>query len=251
MSEQYRTNLDFSRLVAECDQLFNSGDAPGVEKLLLTGLKKAEDFKDKQLQLFILSELMGHYRMQGDTEKSLLAVKRGTELLAALPELDNISAGTILINAGTALSAANEFDKALEIYRQAEQHYNGVLNKNDYLWAGLLNNMASVYLAKKDFSAAENCYFQALDILKSLEKFTDCAVSCINLAQVYAAQDQQEPLISVMLESAMEFLNAPELPRDGYYAHTCKKCAPSFTAFNRHDIAHELELRAKEIYERH
>lgn len=251
MSEQYRTNLDFSRLVAECDRLFNSGDASGVEKLLLASLTEAESSNDKTLQLFILSELMGHYRMQGKTGESLFAVERGLQLLSELTSLDAVSAGTILINAGTALSAANEFDKALEIYRQAEQHYNGVLNKNDYLWAGLLNNMASVYLAKADFASAENCYLQALDILKSLEKFTDCAVSCINLAQVCAAQDQQEPLISVMLESAMEFLNAPELPRDGYYAHTCKKCAPSFAAFNRHDIAHELELRAKEIYERH
>ena len=240
----------FQKIIAECDKLFNSGNSAGVEELLLASLTEAESSNDKTLQLFILSELMGHYRMQGDTEKSLLAVKRGTELLAALPELDNISAGTILINAGTALSAANEFDKALEIYRQAEQHYNGVLNKDDYLWAGLFNNMASVYLAKKDFSAAENCYFQALDILKSQEKFADCAVSCLNLAQVYAARDKHDPLISTMLESAMEFLDLPALPRDGYYAHTCKKCAPGFAALGRLDLENELESRAKEIYER-
>ena len=150
----------FQKIIAECDKLFNSGNSAGVEKLLLASLTEAESSNDKMLQLFIQSELMGHYRMQGDTEKSLLAVKRGTELLAALPELDNISAGTILINAGTALSAAKRFDEALEFYLQAKQRYDGTLDKNDYLQAGLLNNMASVYLAKKDFSPAEECYIK-------------------------------------------------------------------------------------------
>ena len=241
----------FQTIIAECDKLFNSGDNAGVEKLLLKYLDEAENSEDKQLQLFIQSELMGHYRMQGNTGKSLLAVNRGLTLLAQLPELDAVSTGTILVNAGTALSAANEFDKALEIYQQAEKYYNGALDENDYLRAGLLNNTASVYLAKKDFSSAEICYLQALDILKSREKFADCAVSCLNLAQLYAARVESDPLIPVMLESAMDHLNHPALARDGYYAHTCKKCAPGFAAFNRHDLEYELESRAKEIYERH
>lgn len=241
----------FQKIIAECDKLFNSGNSAGVEKLLLASLTEAESSNDKMLQLFIQSELMGHYRMQGDTEKSLLAVKRGTELLAALPELDNISAGTILINAGTALSAAKRFDEALEFYLQAKQRYDGTLDKNDYLQAGLLNNMASVYLAKKDFSPAEECYIKALDILKSLEKPADCAVTCLNLAQLYAARDKNDPLIAIFLESAMDYLDLPALPRDGYYAHTCKKCASGFAALGRLDLENELESRAKEIYERY
>lgn len=241
----------FQKIIAECDKLFNSGDSAGVEKLLLASLAEAENSRDKLLQLFIQSELMGHYRMQGDTEKSLLAVKRGTELLAALPELDDVSAGTILINAGTALSAAKRFDEALEFYLQAKQRYDGTLDKNDYLQAGLCNNMASVYLAKKDFSSAENCYLQALDTLKTLEKFADCAVTCLNLAQLYAARDKNDPLITIFLESAMDYLDLPALPRDGYYAHTCKKCASGFAALGRCDLENELESRAKEIYERY
>lgn len=243
--------IAFQNIIAECDKLFNSGDSAGVEKLLLFHLDEAEKSGDKLLQLFIQSELMGHYRMQGNTEKSLLAVKHGLQLISALPQLDSISKGTILINAGTALSAAGKFDEALEIYQQAEQHYSTASDKNDYLRAALLNNMASVYLAKKDFTAAEECYIQALDILKSAEKFADCAVSCLNLAQLYAARDKEDSLIIIMLDSAMEYLNRPDLARDGYYAHTCKKCAAGFADFGRNDLKDELDSRAKEIYERH
>ena len=241
----------FKTIIAECDKLFNAGDSAGVEKLLLLHLELAENSGDCKLQLFIQSELMGHYRMQGETRRSLAAVRRALELLAELPELDPISAGTILINAGTALSAAKRFDEALEFYLQAQQRYDGTLDKNDYLQAGLLNNMASVYLAKKDFSPAEECYIKALDILKSLEKPADCAVTCLNLAQLYAARDKNDLLIAIFLESAMDYLDLPALPRDGYYAHTCKKCASGFAALGRLDLENELESRAKEIYERY
>lgn len=241
----------FKTIIAECDKLFNAGDSAGVEKLLLLHLELAENSGDCKLQLFIQSELMGHYRMQGETRRSLAAVRRALELLAELPELDPISAGTILINAGTALSAAEKFNEALEIYQRSKQCFNGILPRNDYLWAGLLNNMASVYLATDNFSAAEECYLQALDISRSAEKFADCAVSCLNLAQLYAARDANDPLIPPMLESAMDFLDLPALARDGYYAHSCRKCAPGFASFGRNDLAAELESRAKEIYERY
>ena len=241
----------FHKIIAECDKLFSSGDPAGVEKVLLSSLAEVEKSGDNRLQLFIQSELIGHYRMQNDTGKSLIAVKRAMFLLSILPELDDISAGTILINAGTALSAAKKFDEALETYLQAKQRYDGTVDKKDYLQAGLRNNMASAYLAKKDFSSAENCYIQALEILKPLEKFADCAVTCLNLAQLYAARDKNDPLIAVFLESAMDFLDLPALPRDGYYAHTCKKCASGFAALGRSDLKDELDLRAKEIYERY
>ena len=243
--------MDFAFIAAECDKLFNAGDTAGVEKLLLSHLERAEKSNDCKLQLFIHSELMGHYRMQGNTQSSLAAVRRALELLPTQSELDPISTGTILINAGTALSAAEKFDDALEIYLRSKQCFTGHLPPNDYLWAGLLNNMASVHLAKNNFSAAEECYLQALDISRSAEKFADCAVTCLNLAQMYAARDANDPLIQPMLESAMDFLDLPALVRDGYYAHTCKKCAPGFAAFGRNDLAQELDSRAKEIYERY
>ena len=242
---------DFSRISAECDRLFNSGDSKGVETLLLTQLALAENADDRRLQLFIESELMGHYRMQGDHEKSQLAVERGLQLLAQMQELDPVSTGTILINAGTALSASGSFDAALELYLQTAQFYAENLEENDPLWAGLFNNMASVYSAREDIVSAEKYYLKALDILNRNKPAADIAVSCINLAQLYAANDPNDPMIEVMLSTALDCFNSPTLPRNGYYAHTCLKCASAFGFFGHNDIEADLKSRAKEIYERH
>jgi hypothetical protein len=98
--------------------------------------------------------------------------------------------------------------------------------------------------------SAENHYLKALDILQSQQNHADSAVTCINLAQLYARTDPDDPLISVMLASAAEHLNSPALARDGYCAHTCLKCAPAFEFFGDETFAAELRHRAKEIYER-
>ena len=243
--------LDFPRITAECDRLFNNGDSTGVEALLLKQLALAEDTGEHSLQLFIQSELMGHYRMKGDHEKSQLAVERGLQLLAKMPELDPVSTGTILINAGTALSASGNFDAALELYLQTAQYYAENLKESDPLWAGLFNNMASVYSAQKDFASAEKYYLKALDILNVNPPTPDTAVTCINLAQLYASRDADDPMIGIMLSPAQECFDSPALARNGYYAHSCLKCASAFGVFGHDDIEAELKFRAKEIYERH
>ena len=240
----------FAGITTECDKLFNAGNSAGVEALLLEHLSAAENNGHLYLQLFLQSELMGHFRMKGDTRRSLNAVEAGLTLLKQLPELDPVSRGTLQINAGTALSAAGKFDEALAVYQQARKSFAGVLKSNDYLQAGLLNNMASVYAAQADITSAEQCYLDALDILKSNQKYADSAVTCVNLAQLYAQRAQDDPLISVMLECTMEFLDTPALPRDGYYAHTCTKCIPVFEFLGETTRAAELRSRVKEIYER-
>ena len=241
---------DFPKIIAECDRLFNRGDNAGVETLQLSLLQLGGEAGDSRLQLFIESELMGHYRMKGDHKNSQLAVERGLQLLSQMPELDPTSTGTILINAGTALSASGNFDAALELYLQTAQYYAETLKENDPLWAGLFNNMASVYSAKEDIVSAEKYYLEALDILNRNPQSADIAVSCINLAQLYAANDPNDPMIEIMLSTALDCFNSPTLPRNGYYAHSCLKCASAFGFFGHEDIEAELKSRAKEIYER-
>ena len=75
-------------------------------------------------------------------------------------------------------------------------------------------------------------------------------MTCVNLAQLYARRDPADPVINIMLESAVDCFDSPALKRDGYYAHTCLKCAPAFDDFDRHDDREKLEKYAAEVYER-
>ena len=79
----------------------------------------------------------------------------------------------------------------------------------------------------------------------------DLAVTYVNLAQLYDALDpEDEERIGQNLDAALACLDAPEAERDGYYAHTCLKCAPAFGYFGRFMDEAELEKRADEYYER-
>ena len=80
------------------------------------------------------------------------------------------------------------------------------------------------------------------------------AVTWTNLACLeerrQADLDIREERIGFCLDRAMEYLDDPAAERDGYYAFTCRKCAPTFGYFGRFLAKRELEERAEEIYRR-
>ena len=49
---------------------------------------------------------------------------------------------------------------------------------------------------------------------------------------------------------AEKLLYTESLPRDGYYAFVCEKCAPVFAYYGYFLTEQELHRRAGEIYER-
>jgi len=61
-----------------------------------------------------------------------------------------------------------------------------------------------------------------------------------------AAADQAE----FYLDRAWQLLDTPSLPRDGYYAFVCEKCAPVFGYYGYFAEEAKLTGRAKEIYGR-
>lgn len=251
MSEPIPANWDFARIAAECDRLFNAGLAGEVGKFLNTQLSAARAHHDTACELRILSELAGHYRMQKDYAAVKVTAGAVLELLAKLPQTDPVTSGTVLLNTATALHAAGMISQACGIFAQVREYYSRALPPDHLLFAGLYNNMASALLDSGDFDGAENCYLQALDILGKHQKYLDNAVTCVNLAQLYAQRNPDDPLIEAMLDSAAANFSHPALPRDGYYAHTCLKCADAFAFFGKTALAETLKHQAEMIYERH
>ena len=54
--------------------------------------------------------------------------------------------------------------------------------------------------------------------------------------------------IEQCLDLAEALLERPELPRNGYYAFVCEKCAPTFAYYGYFAFAEELNRRAEAIY---
>lgn len=73
------------------------------------------------------------------------------------------------------------------------------------------------------------------------------AVTWVNLAVLYekAGRDGE---IDGCLETAVEIFRSGEVPRDGYYAFNCRKCAETFGHFGYFRIKKELTETADRIY---
>lgn len=245
---QSENRIPVAEILQECDKLFNSNRSAEVGALLRAWRVRAQELGDKSGELTILSELMGHYRMAGDSEHGIAAVNDGVSLIEELKISDSLSAGTIYINAATALSAFGHFNEALELYQKASKCYTKHLESDDVRFAGLFNNMASVHLAAGDFSTAEELYLKSIDLLSAKKSFMDLAVTFVNLAQLYYAQNREKIVVSSTLDCAMLCFDVPGVVRDGYYAHTCVKCAQAFGAMGRSDYEAELNERAGSFY---
>lgn len=240
--------IPLAKVIAECDALFNAEKIEELGSHLRRWLAEARAIEDRQSELSLLSELMGHYRMTGDKERGLQAVRDGFRLLAELGIGGSVSAGTILINGATALKEFGETEEALARYADAFRCYDNHLDPNDWHFASLLNNMAAAYAEAGDVERAEAHYGKALDVLAACGNRVDAAVTHVNLAQLRHQIDPEDERIAEDLERALECLNDPEVKRDGYYAHTCRKCASAFGFFGWFRDEADLNKRAGAIY---
>ena len=234
--------IPLDRVIAKCDHLFNSGKTAEVGSHLRYWLNEAKMLGDRRGELTVLSELMGHYRMSNDPDKGLAVIADGIKLLDELQLGECVSGGTILINAATALHSFGKYDEAEKLYFRAYRAYTLNLPENDVRFAGLFNNMASVYAVKGDIDTAEAYYLAALEILNDSGSPMDRAVSWINLAQL--GKDTEN-----CCEKAMAIFHDPAVPHDGYYAHTCLKCVPALRELGKADHAAILTELAGKVYE--
>lgn len=246
-----RERIPLGDIIKECDRLFNAEKPFELGEHLRKWRARARELGDGEGELSLLSELMGHYRMTNDRERGLSAIRDGFALMAELGIDGTVSAGTIYINGATALQAFGEVDEALKYYAEAFRCYNDHLAPDDWRFAGLLNNMAAAYAEKNDIKRAEAYYLKALDVLNACGNRMDTAVTYVNLAQLYRKADPDDPMIGASLDCAMLCFDDPAAAHDGYYAHTCRKCASAFGEFGRADDERELNRRADEFYAGH
>ena len=114
--------------------------------------------------------------------------------------------------------------------------------------------MALACAALGQYGEADALYDLAMAAMaKAPNGALEQAVTCLNRANLIEARDGMEAgehAIYALLEQAEALLDREALPRDGYYAFVCEKCAPTFDYYGYFLIADDLDERAKAIYER-
>ena len=239
--------LDLRPILSRYDACMARGEKGQAGRILESALAEARTCGDRHGELSILSELMGYYRQAGAPEKGIPVVEQGFALLDALGLAGTVTGGTILINGATALSAYGETRRALRYYEEAFRCYGEALDPEDLRFAGLMNNMAAACAGTGDKAQAIRYYRGALQVLSYHPGSPDAAVTHINLAQLYAGEDDAAARAELRL--ALECLDDPATVWDEYYAYTCRKCGAAFAAFGMDDAAREMEERAEIVHE--
>ena len=235
-------------IVRRADDLMGGGDWDGAERVFLAALRDAETAGDTRMALSLCSELMGFYRQRGMAEKFYTVFDRCGELLGIVRP-GALARGTILINAATALCAFGEAARALPLFWEAEELYAAALDAEHPRLAALWNNMAAALDALGRPDEAEKLMRRALAQQIKRPGDLDAAVTYVNLAQHYAAQNAHDGRIAGCLDAAMERMDSPDVVWVYYYAHTARKIAPVLEALGRAAAAQDLRERADMIYE--
>ncbi len=229
-------------------------DWAAVERHLKYWLEEAEAGRDERGQLMLNNELMGYYRKQGKKEEAYAHAERAAALVERLGMGDTVTAGTTWVNAGTVHEAFGDPVGGLVFFEMARGNYEKNLKEDDERLGGLYNNMALALTVCGRYGEAEDMFRSALAVMEKQEHGElEQAITWLNMADAAEAAlgaEAAEEMTEAYLEKAEKLLATEGLPRNGYYAFVCEKCAPVFGHYGWFAAEAELRKRAKEIHER-
>ena len=254
------------RVVEKLDEHMSRRDYAGAERHLLYWLGEAIALGDARGELMVRNELVGHFRKTGERDRAFAHAREALRLLGELEMSGTISAGTTYTNVATAYNAFGEHERSLDLFQRALDLYEQSPHTQPQLIGGLYNNMALTCIALQRFDEADGLYHKALDIMATVENGElEQAITYLNMADAVVARAKEsfggdadavmqdpacEEVVGSLLDTAYRLLDTPSVPRDGYYAFVCEKCAPTFAYYGYFLVDEDLRARAKEIYER-
>lgn len=229
-------------------------DWDGAERHLKYWLAEAEQNRDARGQLMLHNEMMGYYRKQGKRDEALAHAEQALALTERLGMEETVTAGTTWVNAGTVREAFGDPEGGVLLFEKARKNYEAHLPPEDGRLGGLYNNMGLALCSCGRYAEAEEMFRRAIGVMKrqpngELER----AITLLNMADLAEAKlgaEAAEEKIQLLLEEAEALLNTESLPRNGYYAFVCEKCAPVFGHYGYFATEAELKRRAKEIHDR-
>lgn len=246
------TPVDLRRCLEKLDALLARNDYAAARRHLDYWREEARSGNDLRGLLSIENERMGLFRKLGDEAAAMASVEEARALVPRTGLEDTVTAATTWLNIATVYKRFGRAKEALPLYQQAKTIYERELEPTDARLGGLYNNMGLALVDLGRYAEARALYAKALTIMET-QPFgaLEMAVTELNLANLAEAELgllEAEEEIEGCLDRARALLDRPELPRNGYYAFVCEKCASGFGYYGRFLDAQELKQSAEEIY---
>ncbi|RSX54928.1 tetratricopeptide repeat protein [Bifidobacterium dolichotidis] len=209
MTQQFDTHQFMTTL----DALFAEHASPErIDDFLQEAMVTAENAGDNAGLLAVLNETMGFYRSQERHDENQWIVQRSLELAIRMGLTGTPTWVTTLINAATAMRAAQHYDQAEDLYDQALAAAQNICDPNDRTLAALHNNRSMLFMETDRPEQARDELEQALRIMQQQSPDTqrdlDIASSLTNLAQVWQAIAHKQAATSSPHVSEMEVLQS-------------------------------------------
>ena len=246
-------SVPLDRIQRKLAEYEDASDWAGAERHLHYWLAEAEMNRDPRGQLMLHNELMGFYRKQGKREEALSHAEAAEALITEMQMEETVTAGTTWVNAGTVHEAFGDPVGGLVFFERARENYEGNLPGNDGRLGGLYNNMGLALTACGRWAEAKEMFRKALAVMAQQEHGEpEQAITWLNMADALEAElgaEKAADFTDKYLDRAAELLDTADLPRNGYYAFVCEKCAPVFGHYGYFAEEAELRKRVKEIRE--
>ena len=210
--------MNVDKFYETLDSYFAGQEIDKVDPFLVSSLEQAKNEEDYGAYISICNEMIGFYRSVSAFEKAYTAAEDVLLLMEELQMEHTEHFATTLLNAATAYRAAGDYTAALRFYKQALQIYDGILQPQDYRYAGLYNNM-SILLEKMDENEEAITYAdKALSIIETLEGGEmETATTLTNLALLYFKVSQAGKA-KELLERALSLFELGGENTDAHYS---------------------------------
>lgn len=179
-------SMNIQQILEEIDVLYSQQKIEEVEALLVEKIQELKELKEIYPEISFMNELLGIYREKGDRDKGLALC---ADVLGVFEE-NNLAKdenyGTTLLNVATAYRAFGEYEKSGESYRGCLAIYEGTLDKNDYRYASLYNNMSLLSAEMENYQESVEYLKKSLGILDFHENMeVPRATANTSLAQIH------------------------------------------------------------------
>ncbi len=207
-----------NEFIRKLDELFAAQEYEKVEPFMLSVLEEAKERDDYGLYLSVGNEMIGYYRSISQFRK---AYQISEDMLLLMEELQmdqSAEFATVLLNTATAYSFDENFEMALQFYRRAEQIYHLLVSPEDYLFAGLYNNMSSLMEKMGKNEEALTLLMKALGILRNYpDRQMEAATNFTNLGLLYLKTGDHESGKKCVMQ-AIGMFEALDTPASHYSA---------------------------------
>ena len=228
------------------DSLFEERQIDKVDPFLNSSLEQSKAEEDYGAYISICNEMIGFYRSISAFEKAYIAAEDVLLLMEELNMENTEHFATTLLNAATAYRAAGDYTTALRYYKQALQIYDGILQPQDYRYAGLYNNMSILFEKMNENDEAIAYANKALSIIETIpDSESEIATTMTNLALLYFKAEQPEKA-KELLEKALSLFEQSGENTDAHYSGALAGVAEAWYRMQDYDKALEYYDKALE-----